>query len=330
MIREEVIPVFGIEDINPNDPNVNYLDNDMVFVDDMRLLPDADAMKVKINLTLICLRGKLSVMLNGQHVEVGERQILVSRTNVIADNFMVSPNYEGKLLMVTDRLARFLLGQHIDIWQREFYGRSYVLITLDERDFAEYSHFYELLSMKIEDSGTVLHREVILALLQAALLDLCRKLHDEEAPLSERQLLADDGQCPVDNVQGSSLHQGSLLFHRFLDLLTNETVKRRSVAYYAGRLCITPKYLSTVCRRESGKSPHEWIREYTLADIAYYLKSTTLTIKEISDRLEFPNLSFFGRFVKEHFGVSPMKYRENLRRVSYTGTDAASSDRHEQ
>ena len=88
-------------------------------------------------------------------------------------------------------------------------------------------------------------------------------------------------------------------------LLTHETVKRRSVAYYAGRLCVTPKYLATICQRESGKSPREWIREYTLVDIAYYLKKTTLTIKEIADRLEFPNLSFFGRYVREHLGVSP-------------------------
>ena len=34
MIREEMTPVFGIEDINPNAPNVDYLDSDMVVVDD--------------------------------------------------------------------------------------------------------------------------------------------------------------------------------------------------------------------------------------------------------------------------------------------------------
>lgn len=127
MINDDMIPSFGIEDINPNDPNVDYLDKDLVFVDDMRRLPDAAAMKFKMNLTLICLHGRLSVVLNGQRIEVGERQLLLSHSNVIADDYMVSPNYEGKLLMVSDRLAKMLLGQYIDIWQREFYERPYIL-----------------------------------------------------------------------------------------------------------------------------------------------------------------------------------------------------------
>lgn len=320
MINDDMIPSFGIEDINPNDPNVDYLDKDLVFVDDMRRLPDAAAMKFKMNLMLMCLHGRLSVVLNGQRIEVGERQLLLSHSNVIADDYMVSPNYEGKLLMVSDRMAKMLLGQYIDIWQREFYERPYILVSLNDRDFTGFTCFYQLTSMKMEEIGTQLHREVILVLLQASLLDLCSRFQS-----AQEQQAALPSQA-----EAAPLRQGSLLFHRFLDLLTSAAIKRRSVTYYADQLSVTPKYLSTVCRRESGKSPHEWIREYTLADIAYYLKSTTLTIKEISDRLEFPNLSFFGRFVKEHFGVSPMKYRENLRRVSYTGTDAASSDRHEQ
>ena len=169
MINDDMIPSFGIEDINPNDPNVDYFDKDLVFVDDMRRLPDAAAMKFKMNLTLICLHGRLSVVLNGQRIEVGERQLLLSHSNVIADDYMVSPNYEGKLLMVSDRMAKMLLGQYIDIWQREFYERPYILVSLNDRDFTGFTCFYQLISMKMEEIGTQLHREVILALLQASL-----------------------------------------------------------------------------------------------------------------------------------------------------------------
>ena len=304
MIDKDTIPSFGIEDINQDAPNVNSLGDDLLFVDDIRQLPSRDAMKVKMNLLLISLRGKLSVALNGHRVEVSERQMLMSRSNVIADEYMVSPNYEGKMMMVSDRLAKLLLGQHIDIWQREFYVRPYILIDLDERDFTEYSLFYQLLSLKSQNVGTLLQKEVILALLQAALLDICRKFHSQD-----RCKITENQPQPSES---SVLNQGSLLFHRFLSLLSHAAVKRRSVAYYAEQLCVSPKYLSTVCQKESGKSPHEWIREYTMVDIAYYLKSTTLTVKEIANRLEFPNLSFFGRYVKEHLGMSPTQFRENL------------------
>ena len=40
------------------------------------------------------------------------------------------------------------------------------------------------------------------------------------------------------------------------------------------------------------------------------LKSTTLTIKEISDSLGFASISHFGSYVRRHFGMSPSKVRE--------------------
>lgn len=303
MIDNSVIPSFVIEDINPNDFSVNYFDNDLVFVDDMRKLPDVSTIKFRMNLTVVCLQGRLSVVLNGHRVELGERQLLIGHSNVIADSYMVSPNYKGKLLMVSDRLVKILLGQYIDVWQRKFYESPYILVSLSERDSVKYSSFHQLISMKIEEVFSQMDREAILALLQAALFDLCSRFQsykltakEEDPPKSKQQ----------------TLRQGSLLFHRFLDLLTNTPIKRRPVSFYADQLSVSPKYLSIVCKNESGKSPHQWIREYTLADISYYLKSTTFSIKEISDRLKFPNLSFFGRYVRENFGVSPSRFRENL------------------
>ncbi len=71
------------------------------------------------------------------------------------------------------------------------------------------------------------------------------------------------------------------------------------------KLCITPKYLSIICKRHSGKTAIEWITEYTLADITYYLRSTSKTIKEISGILGFSNTSFFGKYVREHLHMSP-------------------------
>ena len=78
---------------------------------------------------------------------------------------------------------------------------------------------------------------------------------------------------------------------------------------YARELYVTPKYLSLVCKQHSGKTALQWIEEYTLADVDYYLRSTDRSIKEVVNLLGFPNASFFGKYVKEHLGVSPMVYR---------------------
>ena len=78
---------------------------------------------------------------------------------------------------------------------------------------------------------------------------------------------------------------------------------------YAAELCISPKYLSVICKRCSGKTANEWITEHVIEDIRYYLKQTDLSIKQICDRLGFPNSSFFGRYVKDHFGMPPSQFR---------------------
>ncbi len=53
----------------------------------------------------------------------------------------------------------------------------------------------------------------------------------------------------------------------------------------------------------------ERLLEQVLEDIRYYLKQTDLSIKQVCDRLGFPNPSFFGKYVKDHFGMTPMQLR---------------------
>ena len=66
---------------------------------------------------------------------------------------------------------------------------------------------------------------------------------------------------------------------------------------------------SAVIKKESGRGPLEWIHEYTLQAIIRQLSYSDKSIKEISADLGFPNLSFFGKFVRAHLGTSPTEYR---------------------
>lgn len=78
---------------------------------------------------------------------------------------------------------------------------------------------------------------------------------------------------------------------------------------YADRLCITPKYLSAVCKATTGKTASDIINRYVVEDIRRLLKQPGKSIKEIANELDFPNLSFFGKYVKKHLGTSPTQYR---------------------
>lgn len=97
----------------------------------------------------------------------------------------------------------------------------------------------------------------------------------------------------------------------FGKLLRDHYRKERNVEFYADQLCLTPKYLSTMIKKTSGKSVPEWIRFALVMDAKMQLKYSTQTVQQISEELQFPNPSFFGRFFKKHVGVTPLEYRMN-------------------
>ncbi len=103
--------------------------------------------------------------------------------------------------------------------------------------------------------------------------------------------------------------QPAILYQKFLDLLISLPVKPHHMAYYADQLAVTPKYLSYVCKSQSGRTANEWIREYVMHDAHRYLISSDLSIKEIASRLGFSNFSFFCQSVKRFWGMSPLKIR---------------------
>ena len=70
-------------------------------------------------------------------------------------------------------------------------------------------------------------------------------------------------------------------------------------------------YLSTVIKNVSGKTAAEWIDDYVILEAKSLLKSTNLTIQQISDGLNFPSQSFFGKYFKRQTGISPKEYKKD-------------------
>lgn len=100
------------------------------------------------------------------------------------------------------------------------------------------------------------------------------------------------------------------IFENFKILLFQDFLKQRSVEYYADSLNVTRKYLSEVIKKNSGKTASEWITEVVIQEAKVLLQNKSLTINQISDELNFQNQSAFGRFFKNHTGISPLEYRK--------------------
>ena len=96
---------------------------------------------------------------------------------------------------------------------------------------------------------------------------------------------------------------------KFLTLLKQYHKEERTVNFYADKMCISPKHLSSVIKQMSHKTAHELIADFVTMTAKRLLKATTMSIQEISDELNFANQSFFGKFFKQNTGQSPSAYR---------------------
>lgn len=99
------------------------------------------------------------------------------------------------------------------------------------------------------------------------------------------------------------------LTKQFLELVKENFRQERQLKFYADELCITPRYLSRVVKECSGSSAADWIERYVVLEARALLKSTNMNIQQISDSLNFPSQTFFGKYFKRRVGMSPKEYR---------------------
>lgn len=103
------------------------------------------------------------------------------------------------------------------------------------------------------------------------------------------------------------------LFNRFIDLVSQDNGISRSVNKYALRLNVSPKYLTTICKSVSGKSAYQWINEALKIEISRLLQYTELSVKEISELLNFPDPTTLSKYMRHHFNSTALQYRKKLR-----------------
>ena len=276
--------------------HVGYSDDDIVIVDSIQQFTNVREAHVQMCSIVICTSGRLQGLINGQPIELRQNHVAVIPANVVITDLMISPDFNIKAMFFTNQILQSFLREKMNIWNEVMYIQRMHVISLTDDDIRFYTCFYDMLSLCFEkDADTPFRSDVIQSLVRSAMLGLCGAM---------KQQLTGSNHLPLE-VRTSNGH-----FQRFLDLLHSTEVKHRTVESYASDLCLSPKYLSFICKKQSGKTANEWITEQVTEDIRYHLKQTDLTISQVADRLGFPNPSFFGRYVKAHFGMTPVQFRE--------------------
>lgn len=102
------------------------------------------------------------------------------------------------------------------------------------------------------------------------------------------------------------------LYSRFTALVSRHFRTSRDVSFYADELCVTVKYLSSVVKEKSGTPALDFIEQYVITECKALLSSTTMTVQQIADALNFPSQSVFGKYFKRVTGLSPREYRNRM------------------
>ena len=249
--------------------------------------------KVDMVLMIYCIKGRIQGDINGKTCLAQAGDVVICLPNSYLSNYMMTPDFDSKIIGFSYNAIQHNIPITRDALDLMSFVAKNPVIHLDLERQALISKYYTIIYHKIKHPHGYFHKEIMHSLFQCAVFELCAII----AP----HVQYSEG--------GGNMKQADLLFRKFIELLTQNDGKTCSVKKYAETLCITPKYLSFISKTVSGRTALEWIHEYTVKAIERYLKHSNLSIKEIADRLEFPNLSFFGKFTKNHLGVSPTEYR---------------------
>lgn len=244
----------------------------------------------KYHIHILCNAGNAQFSFGEKIFHIAKDNLVIWQMSSDIYDVLYSTDFDADFLLVSkDFLGLFNPEM---IWAI----KGFVFIKLNpvfsltgkERELCDRD--FEQFRMRLPDNH-IFRTEVIGRLLQIFLFDMW-DIYSRE----------------IEHVKASDITARTFL--RFQELVCQHCRQEREVAFYSDKLCITPKYLSEVCRKISNISASEWITYYMRYELVKMLDDTSLTLVEISDSLAFTSPSHFSRYVKRLLGVSPSDYRQ--------------------
>lgn len=113
------------------------------------------------------------------------------------------------------------------------------------------------------------------------------------------------------NITSKQTNRPQQLSDDFLMLVKQHFKQEHSLEFYANKLCVTPKHLTTTIKSTTDCTAKEWIDKHLLLEAKALLKSTNLTIQQIADTLHFTSQDVFSKYFKHHIGITPKEYRKS-------------------
>lgn len=254
-----------------------------------------------------CRKGELNVLINDRPYRLRPRQLMLCRLQSLMDDISHTPDFEATVVCTNEKLFDEIKQTIIQLepywWEKQMFLRDNPILDLNNRQIRLLDAYVNLVTVYLETSPNAYQQNVIRLMAQACCLEALAFLDDEEVIKRNKDMLDKNG----------TASQGEQTFRKFIDLMYGPGVIHRDTLWYADKLAITPKYLAAICKQRSGKTAFRLINDMCLEQIKHTLVYTDTPIKEMADKFDFPNASFFCKYVREHLGVTPQQFRKQNR-----------------
>lgn len=271
-----------------------YIEDEFILFDEMSNVPMPKGfVRFQSVLFAVCTKGSADYKLNTNsiHIEAGDA-IIVTLGQVLSDVHL-SDDCRGFGFMVSLDFFHYILSGMTNLSSLFLFSRTHPVFRITLEQIDDILEHCKRARKRLFDHTHPFRRELIACLLRAMIYDFGNIIYSAQ------------------HLATTKLTRAEILFNEFIKCVQDNFRTERRVAWYAKSLNITSKYLSEVVKSISKRTPSDWIDYYVILELRVLLRSSDLSVKEISDQLNFANQSFMGKYFREHVGISPSKFRKS-------------------
>ena len=293
---------MDIQDLKPRRGDDTYRIGDsdeLVVMENIGTVPSGVVCLQNHGVIFFITEGRAQLEYDGHVVQLQKNDLFLYMVHSTAANFMASSDFNCRQIWF-GRAELF----NIDIYKQISVAdmsnlKLNPVVHLNGDDIKLCDTYFQLLRDRMKFSTSVLTPDIVRMLFGTILLEMLSIMRRNAEQVAEEVQHEDIN---------SSLHKKRII-DDFMRLVEESDGRIRRVDEFASQLNVTPKYLSTILKEVMNRRPSTYILLYTLKAIERRLRFTDMTMQEIANDLNFPNPSFFGKYCKEHLGMTPLEYR---------------------
>ena len=262
--------------------------------------------KPKYHLVIIVLEGNIEIIINGEKFRFGKNTYINLPTWSDIYEIRYDKDFHA-MATATDRSVVEDIFRNRNPFPPDFRFRIDHSIggeIIEKEDIAVLKRDISNMIMSLSNKDHLFAEEINYAyfyILLTDMADMMWKRYGKGKPSHHTEMSRADG-----------------IMKEFAELLVKHIHKETNVEFYAERLCISKQYLSLIVKEKTRVTIGTIISAMRAEVAARLLRDPEKTIQQIAEELSFADQSSFGKFFKKHAGLSPLKYRQTLRKTLLT------------